>query len=541
MEQENKRFMVKELEIKRFAKGVETSKFKQTNNCVIYTRVSTKEQADTNMSLETQRKGCEVYVLKQKHNVLAYFGGTYESAQTDERKEFGKMISFCKKQTSKVSYIVVYSLERFSRTGDNAIWLSRQLRELGISIISVTQPIDTSNPAGVLQQNILFLFSQYDNDLRKQKSMEGTREKLMAGIWCTKPPMGYDTVRRNGERRIEINATGKLLRKAYLWKANEGLSNATITSRLSASGLKITQKRLHDVFRNPFYCGMLSHSALVGEMIKGNHEALVSQDVFLKANDIKPRNYGIQQNPEYEMTPLRGLYKCEGCGENFRGYIVRKKGLYYYKCNSDKKCGCNKSAKELHKQFSEILEHLSIQEEYIEPLKEQLRLIYLEVNEAKDKANNDYHKQIRELDNKVERLEERFINEEVKPELYEKFVTKFKQERQQIEQGIKECPVTGSNLEYYITKAVEISSELPTVWASSDYSYKQKLQQLIFPEGIYYNKKNDESRTTKVNSVFLSIARLKQVLAKKETGTSEAIFKNSGWVVPTGIEPVSKV
>ena len=67
------------------------------------------------------------------------------------------MIDFAKKQKTKVSYIIVYSLERFSRTGDNAIWLSRQLRELGINIISVTQPIDTSNPSGILQQNILFL------------------------------------------------------------------------------------------------------------------------------------------------------------------------------------------------------------------------------------------------------------------------------------------------------------------------------------------------------------------------------------------------
>jgi len=60
------------------------------------------------------------------------------------------MIEFCKKQKSNVK-IIVYSLDRFSRTGDNAIWLTRQLRDLGIQIISVTQPIDTKNPAGVLQ------------------------------------------------------------------------------------------------------------------------------------------------------------------------------------------------------------------------------------------------------------------------------------------------------------------------------------------------------------------------------------------------------
>lgn len=533
--------MIKQMEIKRFAKGAELVKAKSTNNCVIYTRVSTKEQADTNMSLETQKKGCEAYVLKYGYNVLAYFGGTYESAQTDERKEFKRMIEFCKRQKTKVSHIVVYSLERFSRTGDNAIWLSRQLRGLGISIISVSQPIDTSNPSGVLQQNILFLFSQYDNDLRKQKSMDGTKEKLINGIWCTRPPRGYDTVKRNGERFIEINETGKLLRKAFLWKAQEQLTHSEIVKRLAASGLKITIKTLHAVFTNPFYCGMLSHSALGGELIKGKHEPLVSQEIFLKVNDIKPRNYGKVKNEKYANTPLKGLLKCESCGELMRGYIVKKKGLYYYKCNSDKKCGCNKSAKDLHSQFEGILEELTLEEKYVDVFKDQLRLIYTELNSNKDKANAEFQNQINEIEVKLERLEERFINEEIKPDLYEKFAKKFRQEKQAIEENMKGCPVSGSNLEYFINRSVEISTELPSLWASSDYSNKQKLQNLIFPEGIYYNKKKDESRTTKVNSVFLQIARLKRVSGENEKGLQAAKPLKSLWVASTGLSNLLRI
>lgn len=143
---------------------------------VTYTRVSTKEQAEGNLSLDTQKKACNQLAVKQDYKILAYFGGTYESAASDERKEFKRMIEFCQKQKANIK-IIVYSLDRFSRTGDNAIWLTRQLRDLGIQIISVTQPIDTKNPAGVLQQNILFLFSQYDNDLRRLKTIEGMKER----------------------------------------------------------------------------------------------------------------------------------------------------------------------------------------------------------------------------------------------------------------------------------------------------------------------------------------------------------------------------
>ena len=102
-----------------FAKGKKVQKFKGSN-CVIYTRVSTKEQADNNMSLETQRKSCEQYALRNKYNIVGCFGGTYESAKTDERKEFNNMLSCVKKSKEKISYIIVYSVDRFSRSGANA-------------------------------------------------------------------------------------------------------------------------------------------------------------------------------------------------------------------------------------------------------------------------------------------------------------------------------------------------------------------------------------------------------------------------------------
>jgi site-specific DNA recombinase len=72
------------------------------------------------------------------------------------------MIRFVKNQKEGVSAILVYSRDRFSRTGDNAILISSELKKQGISIISVTQPIDVSTHSGVLQQNIEFIFSKYD-------------------------------------------------------------------------------------------------------------------------------------------------------------------------------------------------------------------------------------------------------------------------------------------------------------------------------------------------------------------------------------------
>ena len=124
-----------------------------------YTRVSTKEQADNNHSLKTQIKHINLYAEKNNLHIDKEFGGTYESAKTDERIEFNKMLAYVKRH--KVDTILVYSIDRFSRSGPNAVYISDQLRKLNISIMSVTQPIkDALSASGELQQkHILGLFS----------------------------------------------------------------------------------------------------------------------------------------------------------------------------------------------------------------------------------------------------------------------------------------------------------------------------------------------------------------------------------------------
>jgi site-specific DNA recombinase len=103
--------------IQSFAKGKASDNTKQRGrNAVIYTRVSTKEQADTNQSLETQKKYCLQYALKHELNVLGFFGGTYESAKTDERNEFNRMIRSVKNQEEGVSAILARTKHYYLRS-----------------------------------------------------------------------------------------------------------------------------------------------------------------------------------------------------------------------------------------------------------------------------------------------------------------------------------------------------------------------------------------------------------------------------------------
>ncbi len=526
--------------IKSFAKGkAPLSATKNNRNSVIYTRVSTKEQADTNQSLETQKKYCLEYALKNDLNVLGFFGGTYESAKTDERNEFGRMIRFLKNQREGVSNILVYSLDRFSRTGDNAIFISSELKRQGISIISVTQPIDVSTHAGILQQNIQFIFSKYDNDLRKEKCMAGTREKLLRGEWTSALPTGYSYNRnwREGQQRTFLNEKAELIRQAFLLKVKKGLSNTEIAHRISRVGMKISKKRLTEILRNPFYCGYISHSLLQGEIVKGNHKPIVSEEVFFKANDLLKKNpYGYKHLDKNGNIPLKNFMRCASCGTPMTGYVVKKKGLHYYKCNTIG-CCCNRSATQLNELFRDLLMSYQIDSRFRAPIHDHLLYTYNSLTAADNEINRSLQQSLGEVNAKYEKVEERFALGEIDRDVFEKIGGKLKSERTKIEAQITGTKNKLSNPTKFIENAMNICSNMSNLWVSVDFDGKLKLQEILFPRGIAYDKQIGKYRTPEINVIVELTSSLSNDFGQQKSGSSKKFFKKSALVPKAGIEP----
>lgn len=144
---------------------------KERRVAVIWTRVSTKEQAEHNLSLETQEKACQDYAKRLGIEVVRIMGQTNESAKT-EGKLYREMIAYVS-SNRQINTILVYSFDRFSRAGAEAMMTKAYLKAKGISVISVTQPIDDDNVAGEFMQNLIFLFNQFENNLRKDKCTAG--------------------------------------------------------------------------------------------------------------------------------------------------------------------------------------------------------------------------------------------------------------------------------------------------------------------------------------------------------------------------------
>ncbi|MEZ4924323.1 MAG: recombinase family protein [Crocinitomicaceae bacterium] len=521
----------------QFTKGDKES-LSDRKDAIIYTRVSTKEQAENNTSLETQKEFCERFAKRKNLKVVSYFGGTYESAKSDEREEFQKMISYAKR-TKNVAYIIVYSYDRFSRIGTNAAYITKGLKECGIQILSVTQETNPETSSGTFQQNLFYLFSQFDNDMRRERTVTGMSELLRKGYWVHQVPIGYSVLNPGSkavDRKIVVNETGKKLQKAFKWKS-EGMSSVGIIKKLKQLGLDLDERRLSEIFRNPLYCGVMVSKMTPGEAIEGNHEKLISKELFFRVNDIlKDNNHPLDHSADNHNLPLKRFVLCEGCGLPLTGFLVKKKNLYYYKCRT-KGCSCTKNASKLHLSFRTLLTSFEVDKKFAPVIRDVMMFKIKELSESRFENTKEIKKTLTGLKNKLEQIEERYVTGEIDKDLFQKYSEKYKTEVIQIEKEIDRTSNFSSNLEKCISSALEISTNLEEKWNLGDISAKQKIQRLVFPDGVRYDKQNDRVQTTRVNSLFSPIQELTKVLRKNESGDPIKIDQISALVTPEGFKP----
>ncbi|MES2431707.1 MAG: recombinase family protein [Bacteroidota bacterium] len=508
-----------ELMLEHFSKKTIQSNLRSGNICYSYDRVSSRDQMTNGNSLIWQYERIDEHAVKNNLIIKSRYGGTYESAKTDERKEFQRMLADIKKDRSIVA-IIVYSYDRFSRSGANGIFLLENLRKLGVRIIAITQEVDSLTPTGSFQENLYMLLSKLDNDMRRDKSVSGTRSIIRKGFWPYSTPIGYTNTNKHAtadKHCYEINDKGILLKKAFEWKASGKYTNQQIIKKLHTKGLDIRLKYIAWIFANPFYCGYVYSSLLPGELIPGKHPTLIDKEVFLIVNEIKSKNpiSGIPKVRSRDELPLKVFMKDAVSGSPFTGYL--KKGHFYYK-SRNKGTKINVAATKMNASFEELLQYFEYDKKYKVKLQELLtQKLGVEILDKKEDVTIS-KKKVTELRHQLDKLEERFVLSEISQELFEKFSKKYKTEITSLNEEIERHGKISSNLEKAVQKGLDYAENLSQSWISADYTDKQQLQYLVFPDGIQYDKKNDGVRTNRVNSLFLSIAEQVRVIDEIKKG-----------------------
>jgi site-specific DNA recombinase len=480
---------------------------------VIYVRVSTKEQTE-NLSLATQLRACEEYCRRQGFEIRQRFHEEGESAKTTDRSQLQALLKYCRTHKGKVHFVVVYNLTRFAREKYDHFALRAHLKSLGISLRSATEPIDDTS-TGKLMEGVLAAFAQFDNDVRSDRTRAGMRAALELGRWTFPAPLGYlNAPKWSGKSLVHDPDRAELVKRAIedlatgRYTKQEVIARATAAGLRSRKGLTLSPQSFGQMMRNPIYIGKIE-SPDYGVSTQGDFEPVVDEATFYRAQAVLDGRVVVsgprqRNHPDF---PLRGFVRCDVCGRPLTGSWSKGRSGHYAYYHCQRQCrAVNVSKATLEGAFVDELALLQPTPGYMRLVKDRILCVWEQRrSEAKDRTAEQEHR-VKAIQQKLDRLDEVFLySESIDLTSYSRQRDKLREELTlaQIDrhtEAVDELDVQG-----ILAFAERILPRASDLWVQASLDYKQRLQQLFFPEGIAYDG-NRFNRTAATAPLFNYLA-----------------------------------
>ncbi len=152
-------------------------------------RVSSDEQAK-GYSLDVQLESLTRHCIREDIDIVKHYKEDH-SAKNFNRPEFKKFLEFAKNNKGEVDMLLITSWDRFSRNLTDSLIMLRRLKEMGIDVHAIEQPIDMSIPENKAMLALFLAIPEIDNERRSIKIKGGIRGALKSGRWCRVAPIGY--------------------------------------------------------------------------------------------------------------------------------------------------------------------------------------------------------------------------------------------------------------------------------------------------------------------------------------------------------------
>jgi site-specific DNA recombinase len=265
----------------------------KTIRCAIYTRVSTDSGLDQEFnSLDAQYDSASAYIRSQAHAHWTlvrtrYDDGGFSGGSTD-RPALQRLLEDVK--VRKVQVIVVYKVDRLTRSLADFAKLVELFDAHGVSFVSVTQQFNTTTSMGRLTLNVLLSFAQFEREVTAERIRDKVAASKRKGLWVGgMVPLGYrlndgklyivedeaKQVRTIFSRYLELGSVNRLvieLRERDFRTKVRKLSNDR-----TRGGVPFTQGPLFYILRNRFYIGEVLYK---GEICPGPQPPLVERELF---------------------------------------------------------------------------------------------------------------------------------------------------------------------------------------------------------------------------------------------------------------------
>jgi site-specific DNA recombinase len=261
--------------------------------CAIYTRVSTEHGLDQEFnSLDAQYEAASAYIKSQAHASWTlirsrYDDGGYSGGSTD-RPDLQKLLDDIRAR--KIDVIVVYKVDRLTRSLADFAKLVELFDAHGVSFVSVTQQFNTTTSMGRLTLNVLLSFAQFEREVTSERIRDKIAASKRKGLWVGGTlPLGYEMkdgkiaivekeaelVRSIFRRYLELGSVNELLRD--LKERNIQTKTRLLSTGATRGGIPFGRGALYYVLSNHFYIGEVKYK---NEILPGEQPPIMDRALF---------------------------------------------------------------------------------------------------------------------------------------------------------------------------------------------------------------------------------------------------------------------
>ncbi len=346
-------------------------------------------------------------------------------------------------------------------------------------------------------EGVLAAFAQFDNDVRSERTLAGMKAALTLGRWTFQAPLGYlNAPKWSKSSLVPDPDRAPLVKKAFEDMASGHFTIRDVIRRATEAGLRTRRDRVlspqtfGNMLRNRIYIGQID-SPECGVTARGDFEPLIAEATFYRAQAVlegrvpavAPRQ---RNHPDF---PLRAFVRCATCGRPLTGSWSRgRNGRYaYYHCPGRCRTGSISKAV-LEGAFVDELTLLQPTPGYMRLIKDRILYAWEERRaEARDRTA-DVERRVKSVRRKLDRLDEAFLYaESIDLPTYIRQRDKLREELTLSQIDHHTEAVDELDVEGVLAFAERILPRAADLWVQAPLDYKQRLQQLFFPEGIAYD------------------------------------------------------
>jgi len=457
---------------------------------LIYSRVSTDEQAKEGQSIEAQIKLCRAYAKDNQITVVDVFKDEGKSGSNTNRPALQAMLTKVAEDKT-IDHVLVLDTDRIARNTLDHLSIKSLLAKHHVSLISISQPMIDDSPEGNFIDVVLAGANALQSQITGRKTSKVMEQKAKAGWWPSWAPLGYENTQNPTptstlDKRILTPhpSNGPLITQLFQFYSKGTYSVESLTKKMVSLGLKnrqggpIAPSIVNLALRNPIYYGDFVWRE---KLYHGNHIPLTTKPIWDLCQDIMDKHNQYAERSRKHQYLLRGFLYCDKCGSRF--WAAPHKGRngihHYYYC---KKCtkGTYSFVKDLDKESLKLMGKVQITDQYAQELTETIQNSLKELRSQTGQEKQALVNQRTALEQKQHSAEDNLLDGTLSKDQFSRINQRIESEIATIEQQVYELSDNYQTKMEQIIELVNLARNIQETYKEVDFEMKRYYLGLFF-------------------------------------------------------------